>query len=131
MAQLVTNTGLANIIAAWHGYGSRARYLQWGEGSGQGATSNAIAAAGSTTEARTEGTTSQQTENTTGDTYQISGTLTAAGSRVITECGVYDAAGAGNPPTGGNMGIYGDFAAVNLATNDSITFTVRVTVDQA
>lgn len=131
MAQLVTNAGLSNIVAAWNGYASRARYLQWGEGSGQGATSNAIAAAGSTTEARVEGTTSQQTETTTGDTYQITGTLTAAGARTITECGAFDAAGSGSPPTGGNMGVYGDFAAVGLATNDSITFTVRVTVDQA
>lgn len=131
MASLVTNTGLANITAAWHAYASRARYLQWGEGSGQDASDNAIASAGATTEARTEGTTSQQTTTETNDTYRVTGTITAAGARAITEVGVYDAAGSGNPPTGGNMGIYGDFSAVNLSTNDSITFTINVVLDQA
>lgn len=131
MASLVTNTGLANITAAWHNYASRVRYLQWGEGSGQGATSTAINSAGNTTEARTEGTSSQQTTNTTSDTYRVTGTITAAGSRAITEVGVFDGAGSGSPPTGDNMGIYGDFSAVNLAASDSITFTVDVVLDQA
>lgn len=125
MAALVTNNGLANITAAWHNYASRVRYLQWGEGSGQGASDNDIASVGNTTESRTEGTTSQQTENTTNDTYQVVGTITAAGNRAITEVGVFDAA------TNGNMGIYGDFPVINLAASDSITFTVRVTLDQA
>lgn len=124
MAALVTNNGLANITAAWHNYASRMRYLQWGEGSGQSASDNDIASVGNTTESRTEGTTSQQTENTTNDTYQVVGTITAAGNRAITEVGVFDA------PTDGNMGIYGDFPVINLAASDSITFTVRVTLDQ-
>jgi hypothetical protein len=131
MVSLVTNTGLANVIAAWHAYASRVRYLQWGEGSGQDATDNSIAAAGDTTENRTAGTSSQETVTTTGDTYQVVGSIVAAGARAITELGVYDAAGSGNPPTGGNMGIYGDFSVVNLDTNDSIAFTVRATADQA
>lgn len=125
MAALVTNNGLANITAAWHNYASRVRYLQWGEGSGQSAASNTIASVGNTTESRTEGATSQQTTTTTNDTYQVVGTITAAGNRAITEVGVFDAA------TDGNMGIYGDFSAVNLAASDSITFTVRVVFDQA
>lgn len=131
MASFVTNSGLANAVTAWHNYASRSRYLQWGEGSGQGVTATAIASAGNTTEARTEGTTSVETETTTGDTYQIVGTITAAGTRAITELGVYDAAGTGSPPTGGTMGVYGDFGAVNLDAADSITFTVRATYDQA
>lgn len=131
MASLVTNNGLANAVAAWHAYASRCKYLQWGEGTGQGVTSNAIAAAGNTTEARTDGTSSQEDENTTGDTYQVVGTITAAETLAVTEVGVFDAAGSGSPPTGGNMGIYGDFSAINLSATDSITFTVRVTLDQA
>jgi hypothetical protein len=127
MAALVTNAGFANITAAWHAYASRPRYLQWGEGSGQDAADNTIASAGNTTEARTAGTTSQETESVTNDTYQVVGTITAAGARAITEVGVFDAAGSGSPPTGGNMGMYADFAVVNLAENDSIAFTYRVT----
>jgi hypothetical protein len=131
MASLVTNTGLANAVAAWHAYASRAKYLQWGEGSGQDAADNDIASVGNTTEARTDGTTSAEDENTTDDTYQVVGTIVALGNRAITELGVFDAAGSGNPPSGGNMGIYGDFSVINLAADDSITFTVRVTLDQA
>jgi hypothetical protein len=131
MASLVTNLGLANITAAWHAFTTRARHLQWGEGSGQDAADTTIADAGDTTEARTAGTTSAETETTTGDTYQIVGTIVALGARVITEVAAFDAAGSGSPPTGGNMGIYGDFSAINLATDDSISFTVRVTLDQA
>jgi hypothetical protein len=131
MASLVTNNGLANITAAWHNYATRMRHLQWGTGSGQTATSNTVNSTASTTEARTAGTSSQQTTNTTNDTYRVTGTITAAGSRAITEVGVFDDAGTGSPPTGGNMGIYGDFSVINLATNDSITFTVNVVLDQA
>lgn len=131
MASLVTNTGLANAVLAWHTYASRSRYLQWGTGTGQSAASTAVASTTGTTEARTAGTTSQETETTTGDTYQITGTITALGTPAITEVGVFDAAGSGTPPTGGNMDIYGDFSAINLAVGDSITFTVRATLDQA
>lgn len=131
MASLVVNTGLANITAAWHAYTSRAKYLQWGEGSGQSATSTAINSAGNTTENRTDGTTSVQTTTTTNDTFQVSGTITALESLAVTEVATFDAAGTGNPPTGGNMGIYGDFSAINLATNDSIAFTIKVVFDQA
>lgn len=131
MASFVTNLGIGNAVTAWHNYTSRARYLQWGEGTGQSVTSTAINAAGNTTEDRMAGTTSVETETTTDDTYQIVGTITALGARAITELGVFDAAGSGNPPTGGNMGIYGDFAVVNVGTSEAITFTVRVTYDQA
>jgi hypothetical protein len=131
MASFVTDTGLANVVAALHAYASRMRHMQWGEGSGQGVDDNALASVGNTTEARTAGTSSQVTETTTGDTYQVVGTITAAGNRAITEVGLFDAVGSGSPPTGGNMGIYGDFSVINLASGDSITFTVRVTLDQA
>lgn len=131
MASFVTNLGLANVVAAWHAYTSRAKYLQWGVGSGQGVTSTDLASKTTTTEARTDGTSSQQTTTTTGDTYQVVGSIAAAGARVITEVGVFDAAGTGSPPAGGNMGIYGDFSAINLASGDSITFTVQVVLDQA
>jgi hypothetical protein len=131
MASLLTNLGLANVIAGWHAYASRAKFLQWGEGSGQGVTSTNIAAAGNTTEARTDSTTSVQTVNTTGDTLRFVGAITAAGTRVITEISGWDAAGSGSPPTGDNMGWYADFAAINLESGDSITFTVNATADQA
>jgi hypothetical protein len=70
-------------------------------------------------------TVQQQTTTTTSDTYRVTGTITATGARVITEVGAFDAS------TVGNLVIYGDFAAINLATNDSIAFTINTVLDQA
>lgn len=129
MASLVVNTGLANATAAWHAYASRARYLGWGTGSGQGATATDLATPAN--ESRVEGTTSQQTTTTASDTYRITGTITAGGARAITEVGVFDGAGTGNPPSGDSLAIYGDFTVINLASGDSIALTVDVVLDQA
>lgn len=125
MVARVQNNGLANITAGLHAYASRPLYLQWGTGTGAAAAANVVTTT-STTESRTTGTSSQQTTTVTSDTYRVTGTITAAGTRAITEVGVFDAAGSGSPPTGGNMCIYGDFTTINLASGDSIAFTVNV-----
>lgn len=122
MVARVQNNGLARITAAlialnW--------WLQWGTGSGASASANAVTTT-STSEARTAAAMSQVTTTVTNDTMQATGTITAAGARAITEVGLFDAAGAGSPPTGGNMDVYGDFAVINLSTGDSIAFTVKV-----
>lgn len=128
MASFVTNTGIAEfveqLVAA-----DVLKYVGWGTGSGQAATDSDLAAAAA--EDRTDGVDSQQTTNTTGDTFRVVATITATGARAITEVGIFDAAGSGNPPSGGNLGIYGDFSVINLATSDSITFTIDVVLDQA
>lgn len=125
MVARIQDNGLANLTAGWHAYSSRPLYLQWGTGSAAAKTANVVTTT-STTEARTTGTSSQQTTTVTSDTYRVTGTITAAGTRAITEVGVFDAAGSGSPPTGGNMGIYGDFSTINLSSGDSIAFTVNV-----
>jgi Flp pilus assembly protein TadG len=125
MVAQVQNAGLANITAAINAYASVPKYLQWGTGTGKDAANTAVTGT-NTTEARTSGTTSQQTTTVTSDTFRVTGTITAANTRTISELGVYDAAGSGSPPTGGNMCFYGDFANVGLSTSDSITFTVNV-----
>lgn len=123
MVAQLQNTGRANVTAALVAYASVPKYIQWGTGSAA-ATSATEVTAGTTTEARTNGTPSQQTTTTANDTYRVTGTVTAAGTRAITEVGVFDAAGSGSPPTGGNMCIYADFSVVNLATGESIAFTI-------
>ena len=130
MASFVTNNGLAEIVSVVVA-ANAARHLQWGTGSGQDAADNALADTTGTTEARTGGTMSAQTETTTGDTIQVVGTITAEGELTITEVGVFDTAGSGSPPTGGNMIAYNDFSAIDLMSADSITFTVKITLDQA
>jgi len=124
MVARVQNNGLARITADLLS-ANLARFLQWGTGSGAAASANVVTTT-TTTEARTSGTASQQTTTQTNDTFRVVGTITAAGTRAITEVGVFDAVGSGSPPTGGNMDFYGDFSVINLATSDSIAFTVNV-----
>jgi hypothetical protein len=116
---LVTNAGLANVMAAWNAYSSRPLYLQYGTGSGQAADATDLAAPVQTREG---GTTSQETVNVAGDTFRVTGTITATAVATITEVGAFDAASAGN------MDIYGDFTAIDLATGDAIVFAINVTV---
>ena len=123
MVARVQNAGLARITAAlialaWH--------LQWGTGSGAAASANAVTTT-STTEARVAASASQQTGSVANDRMRLTGTITAAGTRAITEVGAFDAAGTGSPPTGGNMCIYADFSVVNLLSGDSIAFTIDTT----
>lgn len=121
MVARVQNNGLARITAALI---ALSWYAQWGTGSGANAAANAVTTT-STTEARVLGSASQQTTTVSNDTMRVTATITAAGTRAITEMGLFDAAGTGSPPTGGNMDIYGDFSVINLLTSDSIAFTVN------
>lgn len=123
MTARVQNNGLARITAlliaaAW--------YLQWGTGSAAAASANVVTTT-STTEARVAATATQQTTTVTNDKMRLTGTITAAGTRAITEVGAFDAAGSGSPPTGGNMDVYGDFTSIGLASGDSIAFTIDTT----
>lgn len=123
MTARVQNGGLARITsllaaASW--------FLQWGTGSGAAASANVVTTT-TTTEARVAAATAQGTTTVANDKMVLTGTITAAGARAITEVGAFDAAGAGSPPTGGNMDVYGDFSVINLASGDSIAFTVNVT----
>ena len=123
MTARVQNAGLARITAALE---ALSWYLQWGTGTGAAATANVVTTT-STTEARAAASAAQGTTTVTDDKLVLTGTITAAGTRAITEVGAFDAAGSGSPPTGGNMDIYGDFTVVNLTTGDSIAFTINTT----
>lgn len=123
MASQTQNAGLARVTqllaaASW--------WLQWGTSSGKAASATAVTTT-STTESRVSATASQQTTTVTNDTLRLTGTITAAGTRAITEVGAFDAAGSGSPPTGGNMDYYADFSVINLASGDSIAFTLNIT----
>lgn len=123
MVARVQNNGLARITtllaaASW--------WLQWGTGTGAAAAANVVTTT-TTTEARAVGTPTQGTTTVTNDKLILTGTITAAGTRAITEVGSFDAVGTGSPPTGGNMDMYGDFAAINLVSTDAVTFTMNTT----
>ena len=120
MTARVQNNGLARITTALI---ALSWWLQWGTGSAAAASANVVTTT-TTTEARPAATASQVTTTVTNDTMNLVATITAAGARAVTEVGAFDAVGAGSPPTGGNMDIYADFSVVNLASGDSIAFTI-------
>lgn len=128
MASFVTDNGLAAFVSALV-TDNAVRHIGWGTGSGQLAAANDLAVAAA--EARVAGAMSSQTTTTAGDTLQVTGTIVATAARAVTEVGVFDASGTGSPPTGGNMGIYGDFPVINLANGDSIAFTIQAVLNQA
>lgn len=123
MSAQTQNAGLARMTAALI---TLSWWLQWGTGTGAAASANAVTTT-TTTEARASATPTQVTVTNTNDTLQLTATITAAGTRAITEVGAFDAAGTGSPPTGGNMDIYVSFAAINLSSGDSIAFTMKTT----
>src|SRR5262245_59554289 len=115
---LVTDAGLTSVMTAWSAYASRPQYLQFGTGSGQTDTSTDLA---TPVQSRILGTTTQTTVNVSGDTFRITGQITASADTTVSELGVFDAV------TGGNMDVYGDFTGIPLENGDAIVFQVNVT----
>jgi len=118
-ATVYTNAGKAITTNRIKGAGTEPLFVAWGTGAGTAAATDTTLFTESA-EARTSGTSSQQTTTVTNDTYQVLGTITATATRAITNAGLFDASSAGN------MLMKGDFATINLATNDSIAFTMKV-----
>lgn len=70
--------------------------------------------------ARTSNAGTQVTTTLTNDTYQNVGVFTAPAAEAVTNAGIFDAS------TAGNLLIKGDFATINLATNDTLTLTFKL-----
>lgn len=128
MSSLVPSVGKAIISGRMFGATpsqSEPKYLGWGTGAGAGAAgSTDVSTAAS--EARTAGTSSQVTTTQTNDTHQVVGTITATGTKTITNVGLFDAAGTGSPPSGGVLYAIFDGLSVALVSGDAIQFTARV-----
>jgi len=99
------------------------KFGAWGTGAGTtGETDTTLFTEAS--ETRVTGTMSQQTTTITGDTYRLVWTMTADGTKTVTNAGYFDAS------TSGNLGIKGDHAGVPVLLNDSIEYTANLHVDQ-
>lgn len=125
MATVLTNTGKAQMIDALNG-GSHTppQHVGWGTGAGTaGATDTTLFTEAS--ESRVSGTKSIVTTTVANDTYQVVATITADGTKTITNAGLFDAS------TSGNMYVKGDFTGVALNASDSIEFTIKIVQAQA
>ena len=101
------------------GAGTEPLFVAWGTGAGTAVITDTTLFTESA-ETRTSGTSTQQTTTVTSDTYQVIGTITATAVRAITNAGLFDAV------TVGNLFVKGDFATINLASGDSIQFTIKI-----
>jgi hypothetical protein len=115
MTARIQNAGLARITTALV---ALSWWLQWGTGSAAVASANDVAAQAS--EARVLATSALGTTTVTNDTLVLTGLITATAPHAITEVGGFDAA------TSGNLGLYSDFAVINLNTGDGIAFTLNL-----
>lgn len=126
MAAVVINAGKQLITSAIVAQGTL-KYIQWGAGAGTAAVADTgLFATTGTTEARTAGTLTQVAGTQTLGKMQVVGTVTSLGTPTITNVGIFDAAGAGGPPTGGNCFFHADHASTVMAIGDSIAYTLTV-----
>src|ERR1700704_2210277 len=79
-----------------------------------------VAMFGESSEARVTGTSSEVTTTTTNDTYQVVGTITAGGSRAITEFGAFDSTTQPAVAAVAAGGVVG--SAVSTTLNTAATF---------
>lgn len=115
MADVLVNAGEDFIVDQIDAFGTY--YLAWGTGAG-------TAAKGDTTlfseasESRVSTTDSQPAS----DTMQWVATITADGTKTITNAGVFDAA------TVGNLIVKGDHTGVAVVLSDQIEYTVTLQI---
>lgn len=122
LAVAFTNAGTAIVTNRMIQAGTAPKNIGWGTGTTAAAVTDTqlvTEAAPTTGGGRTVGTESRVTTTVTNDTYQVAGTVTSAtaGSRNITEAGLFDAVSAGA------MLIRGNFTAIPVDNGDSIAFT--------
>ena len=126
MATLVVNAGKALLSGLLSGVTSLPpKFIGIGSGAGTTAATDTTLFTEFTTGtwtgyARAGAAGSQVTTSVTNDTARFSDSFTAPAAESVTNAGCFDAA------SGGNMAVKGDFAAVNLASGDSITITISV-----
>lgn len=120
MATVYTDAGKAITTNRIKGSGTEPNYVAWGTGAGTAADSDTTLFT-EASEARVAGTSSQQTSSTTNDTYRVVGTITADGTKTITNAGLLDAS------SSGNLFVKGDFTGIDLVEDDSIQFTINTT----
>lgn len=100
--------------------GTAPKYVAIGTGASGASRTAAVSDTALTTEVETRaiGIESTTTTTITGDTYRVTGVITATAPRDVDECALFDAAAAGN------MFLSATFAAlITLATNDSVQLT--------
>lgn len=101
------------------------QYVGWGTGT----TTPAKGDTGLETPASMQNPTTRRTgtrSQALADKLQWLATLEAAGTITINEVGLFDAAGSGDPPTGGNLVIHAVHTAASLSAGDKVDYTITL-----
>ena len=120
MADVLTNDGEEFIVDKLDDVGATSEYI------GQG-TDNTAPTKGDTdlgtpaNESRVSGSKAEYAA----DTMEWTGTITSGSTQTIQECGLFDAAGTGNPPSGGNLLSHHTFTGISVNNSDQIQFKIR------
>lgn len=114
MADIYTDVGEDFTVDQIDAFGTF--YVGWGTGAGTAAKTDTTLFT-EASEARVATTDSQPSSNV----MQWLGTITADGTKTITNAGIFDAS------TSGNMVVKSDFAGVALTAGDKIEFTFQLT----
>jgi len=119
MATVFTNAGKAITTNRLKGAGTEPNYVGWGTGAGTAAATDTTLFT-EATESRVAGASTRETTSVANDTYQVVGTLTANGTKTITNVGLLDAS------SSGNLYMKADFTGVALGAGEAIQFTMKV-----
>lgn len=111
-SQVWTDAGQAKTVDVMDTDGT-AKHIAWGSGTTAAAVGQ-TALVSENAEARTAGTISQPAANT----YRVSGSITATGTRVVEEVGLFDAS------SSGNMIVRATHGQLNLESGDVVTYTI-------
>ena len=118
MATVLTDVGEAWVVDMLDiSAAVEAKWVAWGSGAGTAAKGDS-ALFTEESEARVSGTGSQPSA----DILRYVGTITADGSKTITNAGTFTLV------TGGVLVIHGDFTGIPLVLNDQIEFTVDLEI---
>ena len=114
MADIYTDVGEDFTVDQLDAFGTY--YVAWGTGAGTAAKTDTTLFT-EASESRVATTDTQPSSNT----LQWQGTITADGTKTITNAGIFDAS------TSGNLIVKSDFSGVALNASDSIQFTFQLT----
>jgi hypothetical protein len=117
MAIVLTNKGKEILVDRIMGNSTEPKNGAWGTGAGTSDITDTTLFT-EATEGKVAGTSSKVTTTTTNDTYQVVVTMTADGTKTITNAGLFN--------TAVELFIKADFTGLALAVGDSITFTFKI-----
>ena len=117
MASILTNLGQQWIADRMSGaVATSGQHIGWGTGAGTAAAADTTLFT-EASESRVAGTVSTQGTGATA-VYQVTGTITANGTKTITNAGNFTAS------SGGVLILKGDFTGIVVNANDTVTFTL-------